>query len=71
MSITYLACPLSVKEMQNTSIHKLCFLSIWSNSQIIEIEYPQGTCFHIFAVEDFSGLFMHPVNFLIKDSMSA
>ena len=42
-----------------------------SNAKIVDIEYPQGICSPIYAVEEFSGLFEHPSIFLIKDSMSA
>ena len=35
-------------------------VSIWSNVQIVDIQYPQGICFSIFVVENFSGLFAHP-----------
>ena len=41
-----------------------------SNPQIANIEYPQGICSPIFAVEEFSVLFARPSIFLIKDSMS-
>ena len=35
-------------------------VSIWSSVQIVDIQYPQGICFSIFVVENFSGLFAHP-----------
>ena len=41
-----------------------------SNPQIVNIEYPQGICSPVFAVEEFSVLFSRPSTFLIKDSMS-
>ena len=28
------------------------------NVTIVDIKYPQGTCFRIFAAKDFSGLFL-------------
>ena len=44
---------------------------LWSNPQIVDIEYPRRIRSPIFAVQEFSGLFTHPSIFLIKDSMSA
>ena len=40
-------------------------------SQIVDIKYPQKICSRIFVVEDYSGLFVHPSIFLIKNSISA
>ena len=57
--------------MQSFPRYKVCLSFIWSNPQIVAIEYPQGICSPIFAVEDFSGFFAHPYIFLIKDSRSA
>ena len=37
-----------------------------SNSQIVDIEYPQGICLPIFVVEEFSGLFAHSLIFYLK-----
>ena len=72
--IIFFAC--SLKEAQNFFIqsfprYKVCLFSIWSNLQIVYIEYSQGTCSPIFSVEDSSGLFAHLSIFLLKDSMSA
>ena len=36
-------------------------------SQIVDIKHPQKICSPIFVVEDFSGLFVHPSIFLIKN----
>ena len=73
-SIIFFACFL--KEVQNLTIqlfprYKVCLFSMWSNSQIVDIEYQQRICSSIYAVEELSGLFAHPSIFLIKDSMSA
>ena len=46
--------------------YKVCLFSIWSDPQIVEIEYLQGTCSPIFVVKDFSGLFPHPTIFQLK-----
>ena len=39
---------------------------MWSNPQIVDIEYPQGICSdkNIFVVEEFCRLFAHPSIFL-------
>ena len=49
--------------MQSFPRYKVCLSFIWSNPQIVAIEYPQGICSPIFAVEDFSGFFAHPYIF--------
>ena len=43
--------------------------SILSNVHIVDIEYPEGICSPSFAVDDVSGLFLHPSTFLIKDKI--
>ena len=53
------------------SEYKVCFSSMWSNPQIVDIEYLQGICCPIFDVEEFSKLSAYPSIFLIKDLMSA
>ena len=49
--------------------YKVYLFSIWSNAQIVDIEYPQGIGSLNF--KDFFGLFAHPSIFLIKDSILA
>ena len=43
--------------------------SILSNVHIVDIEYPEGICSPCFAVDDVSGIFLHPSTFLIKDKI--
>ena len=62
----------SLQEAQNFFMesfprYKLCLFSIWSNPQIVDIEYSQGICLPIFVFKEFA----HPTIFLIKDSISA
>ena len=45
--------------------------SIASIIHIIDIEYPQATCFLNFIVDHFPELFLHPSTFLMKYSRSA
>ena len=46
--------------------YKVCLSFMWSNPQIVDIEYPQGICSdkNIFVVEEFCRLFAHPSIFL-------
>ena len=57
--------------MQSFPQYKVCLFSMWSNAQVVDIEYLPGICSPIFLVEELSGLFAHSSVFLIKDSMSA
>ena len=47
--------------------YKVCLSSMWSNPQIVDIEYLQGICSPIFVVEDFFGLFSRPSIFIINN----
>ena len=40
------------------------------NDNIVDIEKPDGICSLTFAVDKFSGLFLHPSIFSIKHSIS-
>ena len=40
------------------------------NDDIVDIEKRDGICLPTFAVNEFSGLFLHPLIFSIKDSRS-
>ena len=67
--MAFVSC--SLKEVQNTFTqsfprYKVYLYSMCSNAQIFDIEYPQGICSLIFAVEEFSGLFAHPSLFYLK-----
>ena len=58
--------------IKSYSQYKLCLFSIYSNAQIVDINYSQGIYFPIFVVEGFSQIFLQLFNFFIKDfSMSA
>ena len=46
--------------IQSSPKYKLRLSSIVSKANIVDTEYPQGTCSPIFVVEDFSGLFAYP-----------
>ena len=41
------------------------------SNNIVEIEKPDRICLPAFVVDNFSGLFLHPLIFNIKDSRSA
>ena len=51
--------------------YKVCLFFIWSNPQIVDIEYPQVICSPVLIVENVCGLFVHPSILLTNHSSSA
>ena len=47
------------------------FISMFLNKGIVDIKKPDGIYSPIFVVGEFSGLFLHPSAFFIKNSRSA
>ena len=46
--------------MQSLPLYTSCLFSILLNEDVVDVEKPDGTCFFTFAVDEFSGLFLHP-----------
>ena len=70
----FIAC--SLKDLQNffkqsLPLHTPCLLSMPLNDNFVESEELNRICLLNFVVDDFSGLFLHPSIFSIKDSRSA
>ena len=66
----------SLKDSQNFSMQSLplytsCLFSMLLNVDIVDIENPDGIYWLTFAVDEFSGLFLHPSTFSIILSRSA
>ena len=57
--------------IQSFPRYKVCLFFIWSNPQIVDIEYLQVICSPVFIVEDVCGLFAHPSILLTNHSSSA
>ena len=64
----FIACSIKdsqILSMQSLRLYTVCLFSTPQNVHIASIEYPQGLCSPIFAVDDFSNLFfvfyLHPV----------
>ena len=60
----------SLKDSQNFSMQSLplytsCLFSMLLNVDIVDIENPDGIYWLTFAVDEFSGLFLHPSTFSI------
>ena len=53
-----------------TSMYRSCLFSMHLNEDIGDIEKPDGTYLLTFAVDEFSGLFLHPSIFAIIHSIS-
>ena len=65
-----------VKDSQNLfmnflPLHTSCLFPTFLNEDIVDIGKPDGVCSLTFVVDYFSGLFLHPSIFFIKDSRSA
>ena len=64
-----------LKDSQNFFIQGLplytpYLFSMFLNDDIVDIEKRDGICLPTFVVNEFSGLFLHPLIFSIKDSRS-
>ena len=61
MKINYIfACSLKDSQiLQSFMLFKVYLFSMWSTAQIVDIEFTQGICSHIFIDEEFSELFAH------------
>ena len=46
--------------MQSLPLCTSCLFSMFLNDDIREIEKPDGICWPTFALDEFSGLFLHP-----------
>ena len=57
--------------IQSFPRYKVCLFFIWSNPQIVDIEYPQVICSPVLIVENVCGLFVHPSILLTNHSSSA
>ena len=57
--------------VQSLPLYTSCLFSISLNDNIVDIEKPYGICSFSSAEDDFSGLFLHPPLFTIKDPRSA
>ena len=57
--------------MQSLLPYTSCLFSMILNDDIIDIENHLAKCSHNFVVDAFSGLFLHPSIFAIKESGSA
>ena len=57
--------------VQYLSLYTLCLLSMLLNNDIVDIEKADGVCLLAFAVDNFSGLFLHSAIFSIIHSRSA
>ena len=73
-NIIFIAC--SLKDLQNFFIQSLplytsSLFSMLLNEDVVDIEKPGGTCLLTFAIDEFSGLFLHPSIVSIKHSRSA
>ena len=57
--------------MQSFPLYTSCLFSILLNEDFVNTERPDGICPLTFAVDEFSGLFLHPSIFSIAHSRSA
>ena len=57
--------------VQYLSLFTLCLLSMFLNNDIVDIEKADGVCLLAFAVDNFSGLFLHSGIFSIIHLRSA
>ena len=46
--------------MESSSVYKLCWFYMLLNDDIVDIEKLDGMCSLTFAVDELSGLFLHP-----------
>ena len=51
-------------------LHILWLFSMLLKENIVDIEKPDGICLHTFVVDEFSGLFLHPLFFSDMHSIS-
>ena len=57
--------------VQSLPLYTSCLFSMSLNDNIVDIEKSYGICSLSSAEDDFSGLFLHPPLFTIKDPRSA
>ena len=58
------------KSLSNLYLCTSLLFFILLNDYIVDIEETDGICFPTFVVNEFSGLFLHPLVFSIKHSRS-
>ena len=57
--------------MQSLPLHTSCLFYMLLNEDIVDIEKPGGIRSLTFVVEEFSGLFLHPSIFFVRQLRSA
>ena len=57
--------------MQSLPLYTSCLFYVSLNDNIVDIEKPGGIYLPTFIADDFSGIFLHPSTFSIKDSRYA
>ena len=57
--------------MQSLPLYTSCLFSMPLNDDLVDIGKPDGICSLTFLIDHFSGLFLHPSIFSIKDSRTA
>ena len=57
--------------MESLTLHISCLFFVSQNDDITDIKKSDGICSSTFVVDDFSGLFLQPLIFYIKDLRSA
>ena len=55
--------------MQSVPLHTSCLLSMHLNYDIVDTEKRDGICSSTFAVDEFSGLFLHPSTIPINPNL--
>ena len=57
--------------MESLTLHISCLFFVSQNDDITDIKKSDGICSSTFVVDDFSGLFLQPLIFYVKDLKSA